>query len=256
MPAVLAPPRERLCTVYAHFLHLPAESLTKGWWHRQCGGRPRQRSVAEMEAHRRLHGAGGNCFDLALWLRARLEQAGITARIAGHDWETPDAHAAVLATTADGAEYLCDPGDLWLRPVRIDAPDAGWLDGLLLDRSVQLTRTPDALHVRYRRAGRYAGQQIYRLAPVAEADLARACDHSQHLLRRPFCERLLPHPFAGGLARWEYNGAGSYWYLADGTFYPERVQGGLVTYLAGRSGLAPDLVTVALQAYTGQAPAP
>lgn len=38
---------------------------------------------------------------------------------------------------------------------------------------------------------------------TGEAALRRACHHSQSLLRRPFCEALIPHPAAGADAIWQ-----------------------------------------------------
>ena len=83
--------------VWNRFVGVPCETFTKGWWYRQCGGAPRQRTVAEMVAHRVDYGAGGNCFDLALWLRQAFAAAGIPARLIGHDLGTAEAHIAVLA---------------------------------------------------------------------------------------------------------------------------------------------------------------
>lgn len=85
---------EALRRVYGRFRRIPMETFTKGWWHRQCGGAPRQRTVAEMREHRRLQGSGGNCFDLVLWLREELREAGIPSRVVGHDLETAQAHVA------------------------------------------------------------------------------------------------------------------------------------------------------------------
>ncbi len=237
VPPALAP-------VWRPFRDIPCESLTKGWWYGHCDGAPYQRSVAEMEEHRRRYGTGGNCFDLALWLRAALTLAGIDARIIGHDYETADAHAAVLATDDQGREWLCDPGDQWLAPV-LAAADPRWQDGCLLGRSVQIHRSAADLRVLYRRAGGYAGQQDYSLAPLDEAALRRACHHSQNLLRRPFCEALIPHPAAGDLARWEYTGEAAFWHLADGTLQPDHWP----PPLSGRSGIAPPIIAAALAAY-------
>lgn len=44
-------------------------------------------------------GAGGNCFDLAVWLQHAFVEAGVRAFVAGHDLETPEAHVASIART-------------------------------------------------------------------------------------------------------------------------------------------------------------
>lgn len=109
--------------LYRQLASIPMETFTKGWWWLQCGGQARQRTVAEMAVHRERYGAGGNCFDLAYWLLDLARAAGIAARPIGHDLESWEAHAALLLTDDAGDEYLCDPGDLWLRPILV-SPDS------------------------------------------------------------------------------------------------------------------------------------
>ena len=46
--------------------------------------------------------------------------------------------------------------------------------------------------------------------PVSEERFIRACNHSQNLLRRPFCEMLLPHPDTGAIEHWEYDREASF----------------------------------------------
>lgn len=81
---------------------------------------------------------------------------------------------------------------------------AEWLPGFFPGRRVQVARTAGRLEVAYLRASGKVGRQSYDLAPVSEELFQRACHHSQNLLRRPFCETLLPHPDTGVIEHWEY----------------------------------------------------
>ncbi len=242
-------------SIWDRFGEIPMETFTKGWWHRRCGGRARQRTVAEMVEHRRALGAGGNCFDLALWLRHDLQEAGIEARVVGHDLGTPEAHVAVLAVDGAGAEYLCDLGDCWLQPVLISPEregfDPGWHADFFPGREIQVRRDGVRLEVCYRRASGKVSRQVYDLSPVGEEELRRACDHSQNLLRRPFCERLLPHPRTGERAHWEYDRGRSFWNLADGPVFEEpcATAAQWVERIAQRTGVAPSLLEEGFRAY-------
>ncbi|MGE5589040.1 MAG: hypothetical protein ACM3ZA_00210 [Bacillota bacterium] len=210
---------ETIRRVYGWFRGIPMETFTKGWWYAQCDGAPRQRTVDEMREHRQRQGPGGNCFDLVLWLREEYREAGISARVIGHDLETARARVALLVRDASGLEYLCDPGDLWLEPILVtpDAPgfSAEWQSGFFPGRRVQVARASDRLEVAYLRASGRVGRQSYDLAPVSEEQLHRACQHSQSLLRRPFCEMLLPHPDTARVEHWEYDEGTSFWNLDD-----------------------------------------
>lgn len=246
---------DSLRSVWDRFSGIPMETFTKGWWLKQCGGTARQRSVQEMMAHRRLLGAGGNCFDLALWLRHELLAAGIPARIIGHDFQTPEAHVAVLAGGGGGPEYLCDLGDLWLQPILVTpghpdfSPD--WHEGFFPGRLVQVQRAADFLEVHYRRADGKVSRQRYDLAPVAEELFLKACHHSQNLLRRPFCEMLLPHPATGRIEHWEYDRGASFWNRGSGPEFepPCQTPADWIGRIAARTGMAPELIATAFEVY-------
>lgn len=222
------------------------ETFTKVWWNEQCGGVARQRTVEEMVAHRREYGTGGNCFDLALWLRHELRQAGVPARIIGHDLGASHAHVAVLAEGGDGAQYLCDLGDQWLQPVLITpqrenwSPD--WLRGFFPGRAVQIRPDGECLTIAYRHGAKVATQQ-FDLAAIDEAVLERACHHSQNLIRRPYCEMLLPHA-TGSIEHWEYADGRSFWHLESGAEYevPCADAGDWATRVADYTGIAAGLI--------------
>lgn len=251
---------EPLCGVYGQFCGIPMETFTKGWWHRECDGAPRQRTVAEMREHRRRQGSGGNCFDLVLWLREEFREAGIPARVIGHDLETAQAHVALLARDIGGLEYLCDPGDLWLQPILVtpDAPafTTEWQTGFFPGRRVQVARTAGRLEVAYLRASGKVGRQAYDLAPVSEEQFQRACHHSQNLVRRPFCEALRPHPDSGRVEHWEYDEGRSFWNLDDGPVFeaPCRDRAEWVERITGRTGTHPAVLTAAFEVYSAVSP--
>lgn len=231
------------------------ETFTKGWWHRHCGGAPRQRTVAEMREHRQTYGAGGNCFDLAVWLHHDLQAAGISARIVGHDLCTPDAHVGVIATDTAGSEYLCDPGDQWLQPILIstDSPafSGDWHTGFYPGREVQVARTAGHLHVQYRRPNGKIGRQSYDLRPLSEEEIRQACHFSQNLLRRPVCEVLRPHPETGSVEKWEYDNRTSFWNLAGGLVYEEPcdTSAAWAARISANTGLTVELIMAAFAVY-------
>ncbi len=156
------------------------ETFTKGWWYERCGGKARQRTVGEMALHSRELGAGGNCFDLAVWLRHELDQVGVEARIVGHGFETPDAHVALVAEGEGGDLFLCDLGDLWLELILITSespafsPD--WHRGFFPGREVRVESEGERLTIAYRHSGKI-GRQDHDLSGVSEEAFRRACNH-------------------------------------------------------------------------------
>lgn len=249
---------DTILSIWRQFDRVPMETFTKGWWHTRCEGKPRQRTPAEMEEHRRLVGAGGNCFDMAVWLQHRLQGAGVHVRLIGHDLETPEAHVAVLARSEEGFKYLCDLGDQWLEPILIspESPEfsGGWQEGFFPGRSVRVERTPERVLIHYRRATGKVSQQAYQLDHLNEEDVRRACDHSQRLLRRPFCEMLLPDPDTGERVLWEYDRGESFWNLEGGPVFEPKAdsQDGWVNRIATRTGMAPELIRAGFAAYARQ----
>lgn len=244
-------------SIWSRFAGVPMETFTKGWWYAQCGGRPRQRTVAEMVEHRRRHGAGGNCFDLALWLRHEFEAHGIPARIVGHDLCTPEAHVAVVAIDRSGSEFLCDLGDQWLQPICIDAgaaPDQ-WHSRFFPGREVRISRMDHGLEVFYRRGNGKVGRQHYDLQPLSEDAIMQACHHSQNLLRRPFCEMLLAHPETGRVEHWEYDNGASFWNLENGPVFEEPclTRAEWVARIGARTGMSAELISTAFKAYENYA---
>ena len=119
-------PPDSILQVWRSFDGMCMETLTKIWRHKHHQHEPRK--VAEMEADFRDHGACGNCFDLAVWLSHRFAEAGVESYKVSDNILSRDAHVAVIAVDRRGYRYLCDLGDMWLVPVRIDMSTVAPLD--------------------------------------------------------------------------------------------------------------------------------
>lgn len=244
-----------LLSVWQRFSGVPMETFTKIWWRERCAGVSRQRTVAEMIAHRRELGTGGNCFDLALWLRHDLRQSGIAARIIGHDLCAAHAHVAVVAGDARSGEFLCDLGDQWLQPILISPDRQGfspeWQSGFFAGREVRIDADGHSLAVVYRHRGRVISQ-CFDLAAVEDDALDHACSYSQNLVRSPICEMLLPYQ-AGQVEHWEYDSDQSFWRLASGAVYEEpcATQDEWAERISRRSGIRAELLRTAFRLYGG-----
>lgn len=234
--------------VWDRFAEVPCETFTKGWWFRACRGAPTQRTVAQLRAHRAAHGAGGNCFDLAFWLLHDLRAHGLAARIIARDLFEYDAHVAVLVE-AEGAEFLCDLGDQWLRPVRTTS-DPAWREGHVPGRAIRVRSTATQLDIDCRNAAGEIYVEHYDRTPVDDERFLRACDQSQRLLRRPFCEIL--RPVEGGRQLWIYDREATYVVGADGERQDEPAcptRAEYVARIARVTGLAPALIEEGFAAY-------
>ena len=193
---VLAPPQ--VLGVWRGFDDFPMETLTKAWVYAHSG--PRQRTVAEMEAHRQRYGASGNCFDLAIWLKQRLEEASVQACFISEDIKSEHAHVAVLATEVGGKRFLCDLGDMWLQPVAVDEAISQPIRGLFPGADITLETDEDILRVAYHRHGGKISRQSYGLTPVPEGDFCEAAEANQRVL----AQRLVEVRDPMNLAHWEY----------------------------------------------------
>ena len=182
------------------------ETLTKAWF-LERRPRARQRTVEEMEQHRRLTGASGNCFDLAIWLLAVLHEKGIDAHAVGEHLGTIDAHVGVLAYASDGQRYLCDLGDMWIRPYPIDRA-IGRQRGYFAGAEIESEIRDGALFVTYHRSNGKRSEQSYDLARVTERDLWDAAHVSQNHLSDPLVEIRIR--LEDEVAHWEYEGEKSF----------------------------------------------
>lgn len=192
--------------VYAKFDLYPMENLTKAW-HLQQVGKGVQRTVRQMEQHRREFGVAGNCFDLVFWLLSEFERSGIEAYAIGHDLLNRNAHVAVIAKDTAGFRYLCDLGDQWTKPILIDSHSSAFtpdpVDGFFPAAKVRVITEGNLLHIAYYRPNGKTSRQEYRLEPISSELLWRAGYHSQGLLRHPLCEQRVYMP--GGVGHWEFS---------------------------------------------------
>lgn len=233
------------------------ETLTKAWWLARCGGRPRQRTVAEMREHRRRYGTGGNCFDLAVWLICELADAGVSARAIGHDLETHDAHIAVLAQSG-GDRFLCDLGDQWLQPIGIGTAVAAfasdWHAGFFPGATVRTVSGERDLRVHYRFPNGHEMEQAYDLAVVDGRALERACQHSQGLLRYPLVEMAGTDPETGESGAWEFDRYRSFWRLPSGRRLepPCASREEWAARIVGRTAMAAEVIEAALEMYAAR----
>jgi hypothetical protein len=243
--------------VWERFANVPCETFTKGWWFRSCRGTPAQRTVSQMREHRLAYGAGGNCFDLAFWLLHDLRAHALAARIISRDLLQYDAHVAVLVET-EGAEFLCDLGDLWLRPVRVTS-DPAWLDGYVAGRSIRVRSTNEQLEIDCRNAAGEIHVERYDQTLVDDEQFLRACNQSQRLLRRPFCQMLRLHR-AYGRQLWGYDRGATYVVGDDGVFHyepPCKTRAESVARIAAVTGLTLPLIEEGFTAYDeGAVPPP
>lgn len=199
-------PPAALLDAWSRFDAFPMETLTKAWFLERWP-HARQRTVEEMEKHRASTGASGNCFDLAIWLLARLQEKGLDSHAVGENLGTIDAHVGVLAHAPDGQRYLCDLGDMWIRPYPIDLA-SGRQRGYFAGAEVESEIRGATLFVTYHRSNGKSSRQNYELARVTERDLWDAAHVSQNHLSDPLVE--IRVRLEGETAHWEYEAQKSF----------------------------------------------
>ncbi|MGM0898403.1 MAG: hypothetical protein ACQEV0_10915 [Bacillota bacterium] len=244
---------ENILDVWRRFDGLPMDNLVKAWYYERAGMK-KQRSVEQMKEHREAHGLGGNCFDLALWLLAEFEQAGIEAYPIGSELSTEQAHAAVLAIDENGRRFLCDLGDQWIQPILVETQDAEFMDtpqtGFFPGADVQVSTEPDGMTIIYQRPGGKLSVQKYSLEPVDQRTFWQAAEYSQHQLgKTPLIEVRVP--YEGEVAHWEFNDWQSELSTTKGLIKEEPASSfdTWVERIHGRSGYDRDIVAEALSFY-------
>lgn len=189
------------------------ETLTKAL--RVARGRGGQRTVHEMQRDLEAYGAGGNCFDLAIWLEAELRARGIDSAFVASGRIGPDTHVALVAHTPGdgrGERWLCDLGDMWLAPLCIDEGSDTPVRGLFPGAAVSWSQQAGSLTVRYHRAGENGATQAYDLASVARPAFIAAADANQRQVKSALVE---VRDFAAD-AHWEFDTWRSRWSRAHG----------------------------------------
>jgi hypothetical protein len=89
-------------------------------------------------------------------------------------------------------------------PVRATS-DPVWLDGYVAGRSIRVRSTNEQLEIDCRNTAGEIYVEHYDRTLVDDELFLRACNQSQRLLRRPFCQILRPHPVTGGRQLWGYD---------------------------------------------------
>lgn len=240
----LAAPRDVL-DVWRSFDDFPMETLTKAWVYERGG--PRQRTVEDMETQRARFGASGNCFDLAIWLRQRLQDAGIESWFVGHDITNKDAHVAVAAADGDGRLYLCDLGDLWLQPVAVEPTIDIPLRGFFPGADITTRQEGGAFVVDYMRFGGKTSTQKYDLSAIPADVFSEAAERNQANL----AQLLVEVRDAPNLAHWEYQNGVARWSRHTG-LSEEQVDGTTpgAAIIAERSGMDVAYVAECLEAFS------
>lgn len=246
-------PKEIL-NIYQRFDHHPMENLTKAWYYPRAQGL-KQRSVELMREHRAELGLSGNCFDLAHWLLAELQQSGHTAYGVGHHLHTEEAHVAVVVLDEKGHRYLCDLGDQWLQPILLDQESPGFspepLPGFFPAALVQVVPGAEQCQIRYHRPNGKVSQQSFDLRPVEPPQLIAAGEVSQNTLREPLVEMRVPH--GQEIAHWEFYNFKSWLSTSQGLFHDPSAEDllGWAERIESRTGMNAATVLESLQFYKG-----
>jgi hypothetical protein len=197
---------ESILKTWGKFNDFPMETLTKVWFYNQ-GTIKKQRDVSLMRDHREQFGMSGNCFDLALWLLDEFKRDGVEAYPVGHNLNSEDAHAAVIALNEKGERFLCDLGDQWLNPILIDTDSMDYtnekVSGFFPAARVQVQDHPSGTEILYHRPNGKVSKQVFQTQPIEMDTFLKAAEHSQHLIKSgPLLECRIP--YKSEIAHWEF----------------------------------------------------
>ncbi|WRP05559.1 hypothetical protein U9J35_16800 [Rossellomorea aquimaris] len=197
---------ESILKTWEKFNDFPMETLTKVWFYSQ-GSMKKQRDVSLMREHREQFGMSGNCFDLALWLLDEFKRDGVKAYPVGHNLNSEDAHAAVIALNEKGERFLCDLGDQWLNPILIDTDSMDYtnekVSGFFPAAKVQVQDHPSGTEILYHRPNGKVSKQAFQTQPIEMDSFIKAAEHSQHMIHpNPLVECRIPHK--SEIAHWEF----------------------------------------------------
>jgi hypothetical protein len=177
---------ESILKTWTKFNDFPMETLTKVWFYHQ-GTVKKQRDVSLMREHREQFGMSGNCFDLALWLLDEFQRDGVEAYPVGHNLNSEEAHAAVIALNEKGERFLCDLGDQWLNPILIDTKSPDYskekVDGFFPAAKVQVQAHPSGTEILYHRPNGKVSKQVFQTERIEMDTFLKAAEHSQHMIK-------------------------------------------------------------------------
>ncbi|MGG4170053.1 hypothetical protein ABEW00_21625 [Rossellomorea vietnamensis] len=197
---------DSILNTWNKFNDFPMETLTKVWFYQQ-GSLMKQRDVSLMREHREQFGMSGNCFDLALWLLDEFKRDGVEAYLVGHNLNSDEAHAAVIALNQKGERFLCDLGDQWLNPILIDTKSTDYtnetLSGFFPAAKVQVQEHPSGIEIHYHRPNGKVSKQVFQTERIDMDTFLKAAEQSQHMIKNhPLLECRIP--CQSEIAHWEF----------------------------------------------------
>ncbi|OXS59618.1 hypothetical protein B0G93_110102 [Bacillus sp. V-88] len=217
---------ESILHTWTKFNDFPMETLTKVWFYQQ-GSVQKQRDVSLMREHREQFGMSGNCFDLALWLLDEFKRDGVEAYPVGHNLNSEEAHAAVIALNEKGERFLCDLGDQWLNPILIDTQSPDYsnekLDGFFPAAKVQVQAHPAGIEILYHRPNRIVSKQVFQTERIEMDIFLKAAEHSQHMIKNhPLLECRIP--YQSETAHWEFYNWESFLSTSEGLMKDSKLE--------------------------------
>ncbi|OBW60175.1 hypothetical protein MKY07_11210 [Solibacillus sp. FSL W7-1472] len=203
---------ENILKIWNQFKHFPMETLTKAWYAKQDPLKY-QRPVELMKEHYRQYKITGNCFDLAIWLLDEFKRNNIEAYAIGHHLFTEDAHIAVIAVDEKKYKYLCDLGDQWIQPIRVDknSPFSHLEEciGFFPGAKIQVQHQGyDEIEILYKRPNGKISKQVFNLNAIDEKQLLEAAEFSQRLIK-PY-PLLESRQYENEITHWEFYNFRSY----------------------------------------------
>lgn len=197
---------KNILRVWRKFDGVGMDTITKAYFYDKRD--KKQRSVMEMKEHFDKFGAGGNCFDLAIWLLAELKEAGVEAYPIGHDFFDEKAHVAVVALGENGEKYYCDLGDQWIQPILVEKNNdrliEGMLEGFFPGAYVKVEAEAEEFTISYIRNHGKISKQTFPLTPYTNDDLLRAGELSQARIWKALCEKRVRRKGTQEVTHWEF----------------------------------------------------
>jgi len=197
---------KNILKVWRKFDNVGMDTITKAYFYDKRD--KKQRSVMEMKEHFEKFGAGGNCFDLAIWLLDELKEAGVDAYPIGHDFFDEKAHVAVIALGENGERYYCDLGDQWIQPILVEKNHDNFseevLEGFFPGAHVKVKAEEEEFTISYIRNNGKISKQTFPLTPYTIEDLQRAGELSQARIWKALCEKRVRRKGTDEITYWEF----------------------------------------------------
>jgi hypothetical protein len=197
---------KNILKVWRKFDGVGMDTITKAYFYDKRD--KKQRSVIELKEHYEKYGAGGNCFDLAIWLLDEFKEAGIEAYPIGHDFFDEKAHVAVIALGENGEKYYCDLGDQWIQPILVennhDIFSEEVLEGYFPGAYVKVEAEEKEFTISYIRNNGKISKQTFPVTPYTIEDLLIAGELSQARIWKALCEKRVRRKGTQEVTHWEF----------------------------------------------------